>query len=126
MPNPENIKNYKMKPGETLNPNGRPKGVKNRSTIVRQILEMKGVIPAEAFDKLKGIFPELKNDITVEEIMTIQQVNKAIKKADTNAYSKLMDSAYGLPKQEIQATNNNISEIKLIDAVGDTDTETPA
>jgi len=113
MPNPENLTPF----SKDYQPErqGRPKGVKNRSTIVRQILEMKGVIPAEAFDKLKGIFPELKNDITVEEIMTIQQVNKAIKKADTNAYSKLMDSAYGLPKQTIDQSITEKPIFKQID-----------
>ena len=27
MPNPENVRPYQMKPGETLNPNGRPRKI---------------------------------------------------------------------------------------------------
>jgi hypothetical protein len=104
MPNPKNIEPHKMKKGTTLNPNGRPKGVRNRSTIVREILAMKGVIPDEVFKSLKEIFPTLNNKMTIEEVMTISIANKAITESDVNAYKALMDSGYGAPTQQTDHT----------------------
>jgi hypothetical protein len=104
MPNPKNIEPHKMKKGTTLNPNGRPKGVRNRSTIVREILAMKGVIPDEVFKSLKEIFPTLNNKMTIEEVMTISIANKAITESDVNAYKALMDSGYGAPTQQVEQT----------------------
>jgi hypothetical protein len=104
MPNPKNIEPHKMKKGTTLNPNGRPKGVRNRSTIVREILAMKGVIPDEVFKSLKELFPTLNNKMTIEEVMTISIANKAITESDVNAYKALMDSGYGAPTQQVEQT----------------------
>jgi hypothetical protein len=106
MPNPKNIEPHKMKKGTTLNPNGRPKGVRNRSTIVREILAMKGVIPDEVFKSLKEIFPTLNNKMTIEEVMTISIANKAITESDVNAYKALMDSGYGAPTQQTDITTD--------------------
>jgi hypothetical protein len=104
MPNPKNIEPHKMKKGTTLNPNGRPKGVRNRSTIAREILAMKGAIPDEVFKSLKEIFPTLNNKMTIEEVMTISIANKAITESDVNAYKALMDSGYGAPTQQVEQT----------------------
>ena len=41
MANPENIIPYNFKKGESGNPAGRPVGSRNRSTIVKQWLEVK-------------------------------------------------------------------------------------
>ena len=98
---PEAAKEYQFKPGESGNPNGRPKGVKNRSTIARKVLEMKGLLPEKVIDKLKTVFPEIESQMTVEEIMTIVQAGKAIEKGDYYAYSALMDSGYGKPQQTL-------------------------
>ena len=40
MPNPENIEKHEFKKGQSGNPNGRPKGSKNRSTIAKYWLEV--------------------------------------------------------------------------------------
>ena len=68
-----------VKPGQVLNPNGRPKGSKNRSTIVREILEA-------IHDKESGK--------TNAEVMTYQIAAKALD-GDLNAYKELMDSGFG-------------------------------
>lgn len=94
-------KEYQFKPGQSGNPKGYPKGVKNRSTIARKILEMKGLLPDKVIDKLKTVFPEIESQMTVEEIMTIVQAGKAIEKGDYYAYSALMDSGYGKPQQTL-------------------------
>jgi hypothetical protein len=102
MPNPKNIANHKMKPGQTLNPHGRPLGSRNRSTVARQILSIIAKYPDEVFADLLKLYPELQKEMTIEEMMTVVQADKAIRKQDTNAYKALMDSAHGAPKQEFE------------------------
>lgn len=93
--------------GQSGNPNGYMKGVKNRSTIAKKILAMKGILPSQVFDKLKVVFPEIEERMTVEEIMTIVMAGKAITKADHNAYIVIMDSGYGKPKESVDIKNEN-------------------
>jgi hypothetical protein len=83
------------KPGEIRNPNGRPKGSKNRSTIARKWLEAMQ-------DSRNPITGEIEN-LSQEDIMTLALLNKA-RKGDVNAYKQLMDSGYGLPKQQVENT----------------------
>ena len=116
MPNPENIEQHEFKKGETGNPNGRPKGAKNRSTIARAIMEMKAKLPEETLNELKLLYPDMTNDVTIEEAMGIMQAAKAIQEKDTAAYKVLMDSAYGQPKQTTDITTNgeNITPIEWV------------
>lgn len=67
-----------VKPGQVLNPNGRPKGSRNRSTIVRHWLEAKG--------KLEGL------DVADELVLAL--IEKA-SQGDVNAFKELFDSGYG-------------------------------
>lgn len=94
-------KQTQFKPGKSGNPEGRPRGSKNRATIVRQILEMDYLAPDEVIQTLKEEYPEIAKKLTVEEIMTIVQIRKAITESDTSAYKAVMDSAYGQPTQGI-------------------------
>lgn len=102
MPNPENLTPYKS--GQSGNPEGRPLGAKNRSTIARKVLEMRALFNAETFESLRSQFPEITKESTAEEIMTIIHIDNAITKKDSNSYKAIMDSAYGAPKQDIDAT----------------------
>lgn len=72
---------------------GKPKGTKNRSTIIKEALAMAFAIPEKDFKKLKAKYPEIDQSMTVAEIMTITQTAKAIDKADTAAYKAVMDYA---------------------------------
>lgn len=78
MPNLENLKPFKK--GEVANPTGRPKGKRNRSTILKELLDMND--------------QELK--------MHQAQIEKAIELKDTNAYKAVLDSAYGAPVQQVE------------------------
>lgn len=98
MANEENLKPFKEGEAWTGNKEGRPPGTKNRSTIARKILEMRAIFPKAKFDKLKEIYPELTENMTVEEVMTIIQIDNAVDKADDKSYRAIMDSAYGAPK----------------------------
>jgi hypothetical protein len=76
----------KFEKGQTGNPNGRPKGARNRSTILRELLDL--------------------ND--QELLMHQAQIDKAIEQKDTNAYKAVLDSAYGAPVQQIEQTQTNV------------------
>ena len=84
MANEQNLKPFGK--NNNANPNGRPKGVRNRSTILKELLAL--------------------NDNELK--MHLAQINKAIIKEDTNAYKAVLDSAYGAPVQQIEQTNTEI------------------
>jgi hypothetical protein len=89
--------------GQSGNPNGRPKGSRNRSTIARQWLE--------ASEKVKNPLTQETQELSQEDIMTLALINKA-RKGDVNAYKALMDSGYGAPKQTSD-TNVSISNFDI-------------
>lgn len=69
--------------GQSGNLKGKPKGSRNRSTIIKELL-MTG---------------------DNEYKMHLAQLLKAIEKGDTNAYKAILDSAYGAPVQTIEQNN---------------------
>jgi hypothetical protein len=93
MANEQNLKPFQK--GTIPNPNGRPKGSRNRSTVARKWLEAMQ-------DSRNPITGEIEN-LSQEDIMTLALLNKA-RKGDVNAYKQLMDSGYGLPKQQVENT----------------------
>lgn len=78
--------------GEVRNPNGRPKGSKNRSTIARKWLE----VMQDAKNPITGELEKLSQ----EDLITLAMIHKA-RKGDVNAYKQLMDSGFGMPTQQI-------------------------
>lgn len=85
--------------GESGNPNGRPKGSKNRSTIARQWLEVN--------QNLKNPLTGDNENMSQEDLMTLALIKKA-REGDVQAYRALMDSGYGAPIQQIEQTNTEI------------------
>ncbi len=81
------------KKGQSGNPAGRPKGSKNRSTIVKEILS----ILVKGENPMTGEQEWLSNEYR----MTASVLLKAIEKGDVNAYNSLMDSAYGKNKDTV-------------------------
>jgi hypothetical protein len=88
-----------FKQGESGNPNGRPKGSRNRSTIARKWLEVN--------QSLKNPLTGENETMSQEDLMTLALIKKA-RDGDTNAYKALMDSGYGAPVQQIEQTNTEI------------------
>jgi len=86
----------RWKKGESGNPNGRPKGSKNRSTIARQWLEVN--------EEIKNPLTSKTERMSQEDVMTLALIKKA-RSGDVNAYKALMDSGYGSPLQQIESTN---------------------
>ena len=85
--------------GESGNPNGRPKGSKNRSTIARYWLEVN--------QKLKNPLTGTDETMSQEDLMTLALIKKA-REGDVAAYRALMDSGYGAPVQQIEQTQTNV------------------
>lgn len=85
--------------GESGNPNGRPKGAKNRSTIARYWLEVN--------QNLKNPLTGSEETMSQEDLMTLALIKKA-REGDVAAYRALMDSGYGAPVQQVEQTQTNI------------------
>ena len=100
----DDIQKHEFKKGESGNPNGRPKGSKNRSTIARQWLEVN--------QNLKNPITGENETMSQEDLMTLALIKKA-REGDVNAYKALMDSGYGAPVQQIeqQQTTVDLSEL---------------
>jgi len=82
MANNDNLKPFKK--GQSGNPKGRPKGSKNRSTIIN---------PITGEEEL----------LSQEDIISLQAIGKA-RKGDISAYRAVKDCAYGAPVQQIDQT----------------------
>ena len=95
MPNPENIQEHEFKKGQSGNPNGRPKGSKNRSTIAKYWLSIE--------QDLKNPLSGDTETMSQEDLMTLALIKKA-REGDVNAYKALMDSGYGAPVQQVEQT----------------------
>jgi hypothetical protein len=99
MANEENL--IPAQKGEVRNPNGRPKGSKNRSTIARKWLEVN--------QSLKNPLTGESETMSQEDLMTLALIKKA-REGDVTAYKALMDSGYGAPLQQVEQT---ITELPL-------------
>ena len=102
------------KKGESGNPNGRPKGSRNRSTIARKWLNV----------KTKAINPlsQEEEDMNQEDMITLALIKKA-RQGDVAASKAILDSAYGQPKEQldISADAPSIDFRSLFNFKNDTD-----
>lgn len=103
MANEKNLKHFNK--GESGNPAGRPKGSKNRSTIVKELFEFAS--------SQKNVLTGEQETLTQEQAITLAMLLKA-NKGDVNAYKALMDSCYGAPKQTTD-TNLSVSDFDVKD-----------
>ena len=94
MANEENLIPYEK--GQSGNPKGRPKGSKNRSTVAKGWLQVE--------QDLKNPLTSEIETMSQEDLMTLALIKKA-REGDTQAYQKLLDSAYGAPVQQVEQTN---------------------
>lgn len=123
---PHGGKVYQMEKGETLNPNGRPPKVLTK--VLEELREagyqnVKVANVVEAYELLFGLdqkkIEEVVSDVKQPMIMRI--VGKAmLSKKGTEMLEKMLDRAFGKPKQ-VQEVDNKISygretldELKLI------------
>jgi len=86
------------------NPNGRPKGTRNRSTIVREWLE--------ATESMKNPITGQSEKLTQYDIITLALIQKA-RKGDVQAFKELMDSSFGKIPDKLLAENKNTFQSDL-------------
>ena len=84
-----------FKKGQSGNPNGRPKGRRNRATIAREWLE----VEQNVTNPITG----QKETLQQQDLITLAQI-KAAREGSTQAFNALMDSAYGKIEQTIELT----------------------
>lgn len=86
MANPQNIENHKWQPGQSGNEDGRPKGAKNRSTIVKKWME----VASKGENYLTKELQEL-----TEEDWQILSLIKQGRRGNIQATKLLFDMLYG-------------------------------
>ena len=91
MPKEENLILWKK--GQSGNPKGKPKGAKNRSTILKEIAEL----------RTKGIDPITGEEVwmTNEYRMAMAVIEKVIDKGDAQGLNMVLDSIYGKQKDSV-------------------------
>ena len=104
MANDENLN--PIKKGERRNPNGRPKGSKNMTTLLKRALEMKMELAADSPMGKKGTVKRSK------EMVAASIVNRAIK-GDMRAAEMIFDRIDGKVTQPVEGTGEN-GEFKFV------------
>ncbi|MGI4871375.1 MAG: DUF5681 domain-containing protein [Janthinobacterium lividum] len=85
--------------GKSGNPKGYPKGVPNRSTVLRKVLAMQVTIK-DPFTQ-----QEREMSVTVEEAVILGLTAKAIS-GDVAAVREILDTVYGTNKAQVDVTTN--------------------
>lgn len=90
--NIEKNKAPKWEKGQSGNPAGKPKGTKNRATILRELMEL-NLKNAEGQDVRHPLDPK-KKSIQIEEAVMAALIKKALKGSE-RAIEMILDSIYG-------------------------------
>lgn len=95
------------KKGQSGNPKGRGKGVKNRSTIYRAVLDQ--VVHPDMLKKMAENFglaegTELTKDMTLGELVALSVTLKAAQTGSDTAAREAFDSAYGKITDKVEST----------------------
>ena len=88
----EHIEKHQWTKGQSGNPAGKKKGTKNRSTIIREMLDMMVQVKDDNGDEVW----QSNEYRMVQAILT-----KAIEKGDVAAFSSIMDNVYGKLKDTV-------------------------
>jgi len=86
----------KFKPGKSGNPNGRPKGARNRSTVALEWL----TLLSKEQNEISGEVETLEQ----QDFIMLSLIKKA-KEGDVQAAKELLDSAYGKAKETIESNH---------------------
>jgi hypothetical protein len=104
-----------MKPGETRNPKGRPKGKLNYDTRVDMAIEMLALKFAEDQNKknakVKGYVPITADDVDIEGDIFMQHINKA-RGGDRHFIDSFLDRRHGKAKQPVELTGKDGNPIE--------------
>jgi hypothetical protein len=94
--------NRPQKGDPSPNPNGRPKGTRNRATIVKEFLDVitAGKNPLSGEDE----------NLSVEQRMTLAMIGQVINKGNVQAYNAILDNRYGKQKDSVSVESPIILE----------------
>ena len=111
MSNPKNVEPFKMKKGETRNPNGRPKKLttllKKEGLSESQVRNIAQEMLAMTIDELKEIATNPKSK--AYEVMLAVAFKNAMQKGDlSQVFGQVLHRLFGQPKQEIDMTQKQI------------------
>jgi hypothetical protein len=95
--NTKGIEPHKFGKGQSGNPNGRPKGRRNRSTLVREWLE----VAQNVKNPLTGEVEQLEQ----QDLIVLALIKKA-RSGDVQAAKELMDSAHGKITDRLDMTSD--------------------
>lgn len=88
--------------GQSGNPNGRPKGRRNRATVVRQWLE----VAQQSKNPITGETEMLEQ----QDLIVLAQI-KAAREGSTQAFNALMDSADGKVAQRVEVVTPDVKNL---------------
>lgn len=109
---PEEMKPFCWPKGKSGNPNGRPKGAKNRETIIRQVLESNiHALPERERNHLVALLGPAAYDMTLAEIMVMQLTRRAIVKSDTQAFKAIFENLYGRPTANVNLNQKTHEDV---------------
>jgi len=113
MSNPKNVEPYKMKKGETRNPNGRPKKLttllKKEGLSESQVRNIAQEMLAMTIDELKDIATNPKSK--AYEVMLAVAFKNAMQKGDlSQVFGQVLHRLFGQPKQDITVKTDPITK----------------
>lgn len=88
--------------GKSGNPKGKPKGKKNRATVISQLLK----VVTNSKNPITGVMEQL----TQEERMNLAMLNKAINDGDIQTIKEIQDTMYGKIK-DVQDVNQKVIKV---------------
>lgn len=113
MPNPENIEPYKMKKGQTLNPNGRPRKyvslLKEQGYTLSQVNDSIQVLMSMDEAELKEVLDNPK--ATILEKTVAKAMITSLNKGSLYSMDTLLSRVYGKPKESAQITSDAKIEV---------------
>jgi hypothetical protein len=106
MPNASNLKPFKRGKDERRNTVGRPKGSRNLSTVLREMLQE--IAPKAIADaKFVKDFCRGKKRITLADAMAARLLMEAIVNGELSAIQQIADRTEGKPKQSLDLGNES-------------------
>jgi hypothetical protein len=104
--NDENLK--PCQPGETHNKAGKPKGIKNWSTIFKKYMKLK-IKPSDIGIELTDRQME-DQQLTYQDIIALRLLHKTMKKVDARDIELIINRTDGLLTQKVDQTNRDADE----------------
>ena len=107
----------RFKKGQSGNPAGKPKGARNISKVLKDILN--AVFLDDNGNPEKNPFDIDGANLTVQERMHLEMMRAAYKDRDVSAYNAVMDRAFGkvTNKTELTGADGAPIPVKIVDDV---------